>query len=147
MQNNTLNNEDAPPPPKLGNNYSLFEESPERLYSIWGVLEPVKNYLKKNANIQDINIKEKYEPNERDNIKILSLNNFNLQSESLISHASLIIDSYINKKYSIGFGSGTGSKLCIYSPDPVLITFLRNYRESIDNVPLVYQQNGIDQVL
>ena len=60
---------------KLGNNYSLFEESPERLYSIWGVLEPVKNYLKKNANIQDINIKEKYEPNERDNIKILSLNN------------------------------------------------------------------------
>lgn len=146
MQNNTLNNEDIPPPPNLGNNYSLFEESPERLYSIWGVLEPVKNYLKRNTNIKDINIKEKYEPNERDNIKILSLNNFNLQSESLISHASLIIDSYVNKKkYSIGFGSGTGNKLCIYSPDPVLITFLRNYRESIDNVPLVYQQNGIDE--
>ena len=141
------NTEKFPPPPKLGNNYSVFEELPERdIYSIWGVLEPVRDYLKLKTNIKDINIKEKYEPNEGDNIKILSLNNFNLQSESLISHASLIIDSFINKKqYSIGFGSGTGNKLCIYSPDPVLITFLRNYRESIDNVPLVYEQNGIDR--
>ena len=148
------NNRTLPPssPPNLDINYSIFEESPfdEQLYSIWGVLAPVKNYLtrkrKPPSNMEHINIKEKYKPNERDNIKILSLNNFNLQSESLISHASLIIDSYINKKkYSIGFGSGTGNKLCIYSPDPVLITFLRNYRQSIDNVPLVYEQNEIDE--
>ena len=146
MQENTLNNEPLPPPsspPKLVTNYSIYEES---LYSIWGVLNPVQDYIRRTASIKDINIKEKYKPDERDNIKILSLNNFNLQSESLISHASLVIDSYINKKkYSIGFGSGTGNKLCIYSPDPVLITFLRNYRQSIDNVPLVYQQTGIDE--
>lgn len=147
MQNDTLDNEDLPPPPpKLDMTYSLFEESPERLYSIWGVLEPVKNYLKRNTNIQRINIKEKYKPNKKDNIKIFSLNNFNLQVDSLISHASLIIHSYNNnKKYSIGFGSGKDNKLCIYSPDPVLITFLRNYSEPIDNVPLVYEQDGIDE--
>jgi len=150
MQNNPLNNEILPPPsshPILGTNYSIFEKSPshEQLYSIWGLPAPVENYLIRDTEMQDINIKEKYEPNEKDNIKILSLDNFNLQFDSLISHASLIIHSHINnKKYSIGFGSGNDNKLCIYSPDPVLITFLRNRRESIDNVPLVYAQDGID---
>ena len=166
MQNNTLNNKlvtpsssnpntppssppNTPPPspPKLGTNYSIFEEPPsdEPLYGIWGVSAPVINYIRRNTEIQDINIKEKYEPNEKDNIKILSLDNFNLEFDSLISHASLIIHSHINnKKYSIGFGSGNDNKLCIYSPDPVLITFLRNYRQSIDNVQSVYAQDGID---
>jgi len=137
-----------PSRPKLDINYSISEKSSfdGQLYSIWGVSDPVEDYFRPEAEMKHINIKEKYEPNEKDNIKILSLNNFNLQFDSLISHAILIIHSHIdNKKYSIGFGSGNDNKMCIYSPDPVLVTFLRNYRESIDNVPLVYEHDGIDE--
>ena len=129
--------------PVLSRDFSLFEQD---LYSIWGVTKPVSEYLTRGANRENVEITEKYEPNENDKIKILSLPNDNLQLNSLFVHATLLIQSSNdNKTYSMGFGSGNNNKLCIYSPDPVLITFLRNQGQSLDNIPLVYEDNNINE--
>jgi hypothetical protein len=60
-----------------------------------------------------------------------------------VHHVTLLIVSANNgKTYSMGFSSGKNNKLCIFSPDPVFITMMRNKPHDI-NDDLIYQQDEI----
>ncbi len=66
---------------------------------------PVSEYLTRGAKRENVAITEKYEPNENDKIKILSLPNDNLQLNSLIVHATLLIESSFSRRMHIFTGA------------------------------------------
>ena len=128
----------------------------EQFFSIWGSSEEdIQKYKEPHgpnrANNTEIVITPKYIPDKNDKIRIYSMIS---QGEIIIEsvhHVTVLIDSANNgKRYSMGFSSGKNNELCIYSPDPVFITMMRNKpttvrasKYDIHNVHLIYQQDGI----
>ena len=138
----------------------------EQFFSIWGSSEEdIQKYKEPHGpnrtNNTEIVVTPKYIPDNNDKIRIYSMIS---QGEIIIEsvhHVTVLIDSANNgKRYSMGFSSGKNNKLCIYSPDPVFITMMRNkpttVRASKYDIPksrareygagsdhLIYQQDGI----
>jgi hypothetical protein len=145
---------------------SISEEvDGEQIFSIWGSSEEdiQKHKERRGPNLPrpEIVVTPKYIPDNNDKIRIYSMIS---QGEIIIEsvhHVTVLIDSANNgKRYSMGFSSGKNNKLCIYSPDPVFITMMRNkpttVRASKYDIPksrareygagsdhLIYQQDGI----
>ena len=119
----------------------------EQFFSIWGSSEEdiQKHKERHGPNLPrpEIVVTPKYIPDKNDKIRIYSMIN---QGEIIIEsvhHVTVLIVSANNgKTYSMGFSSGKKNKLCIFSPDPVFITMMRNKPHDIsDN--LIYQQDEI----
>ena len=145
---------------------SISEEvDGEQIFSIWGSSEEdiQKHKERRGPNLPrpEIVVTPKYIPDKNDKISIYSMIS---QGEIIIEsvhHVTVLIDSANNgKRYSMGFSSGKNNELCIYSPDPVFITMMRNkpttvraskydisksrareYGAGSDH--LIYQQDGI----